>query len=196
MIKGLMCEPQSKSLQLHCFCCLVKLGFAGFQAIVDIASKDYNSLQSFLLHHLLQLRQVQRIILVPAILAQLGQSDTAKKQECLALLNRLNTLVWESGGLPILVDLIEEGNIDRQLVASVLRTCGEEGEQLLLKMLKFHKNHKVRMAAASVLSYRLPIDVREIFVDLRLDSNEVIQLNAIPPGTICRYIGPVSSLVI
>ncbi len=32
-----------------------------------------------------------------------------KKQEMLALLNRLGTLVWESGGLPILIQLLEEG---------------------------------------------------------------------------------------
>ena len=44
--------------------------------------------------------------------------------ENLAMLNRLGQLVWEAGGLPILVSLIEEGNIDRQLVASVLRTSG------------------------------------------------------------------------
>lgn len=66
--------------------------------------------------------------------------------------------MWEAGGLPILIGLIEEGSVDRQLVASVLRTSGREGETLLLKLLKFHKNERVRMAAASVLSYRLCAD--------------------------------------
>jgi hypothetical protein len=68
----------------------------------------------------------------------------------------MGSLVWEAGGLPILLDLIEEGNVDRQLVAGVLRTSGEEGEHLLLKLTKFHKDYKVRMAAASVCSYKLP----------------------------------------
>ena len=76
--------------------------------------------------------------------------------ENLAMLNRLGQLVWEAGGLPILVSLIEDGNIDRQLVASVLRTSGKEGENILLKLLKYHKNERVRMAAASVMSYRIP----------------------------------------
>jgi len=76
----------------------------------------------------------------------------------LAVLNRLGKLVWEAGGLPILVNLIEENTVDKQLVASVLRTAGPEGESLLLKLLKFHKNDKVRMAAASVLSYRIPFN--------------------------------------
>lgn len=74
----------------------------------------------------------------------------------------MGSLVWEAGGLPILVTLMDEGNVDRQLIASVLRTSGEEGEQLLLKLLKFHKNEKVRMACASVLSYRLPLNSSKI----------------------------------
>ena len=113
----------------------------------------------------------------------------------MALLNRLSILVWESGGLPIILDLLEEGSIDRQLLASILRTSGEEGEQLLLKILKFHRNYKVRMASVSVLSYRRPFNEKLIDVDLRLDSNEVVQINVIPPGHICRYNGPVNSVV-
>ena len=38
------------------------------------------------------------------------------------------TLVWEAGGLPVLVTLLDQGNVDRQLIASVLRTSGDEGE--------------------------------------------------------------------
>jgi hypothetical protein len=110
-------------------------------------------------------------------------------------LNRLGSLVWESGGLPILMDLLEEGSVDRQLLASVLRTSGEEGEDLLIKILKYHKNYKVRMAAASVVSYRLPGDERQLEVDLTLEAVDVVQLNGIPPGNICRYMGPISSLV-
>jgi hypothetical protein len=51
------------------------------------------------------------------------------------------------------------------------------------------------MAAASVLSYRPPINENQLEVDFILDSNDILQLNAIPPGQICRYIGPISSLV-
>lgn len=58
------------------------------------------------------------------------------------------------------MDLLEDGTVDRQLLASVLRTSGDEGEDLLLKIVKYHKNYKVRMAAASVCSYRLPINDR------------------------------------
>ena len=50
--------------------------------------------------------------------------------------------------------MLDQGMVDRQLLASVLRTSGFEGEQLLLKLLKFHQNDKVRSSAASVMSYR------------------------------------------
>ena len=113
--------------------------------------------------------------MVPSILSQLNLSEsTIKKQEYIALLNRLGTLVWESGGLPIIMDLLEEGSVDRQLLASVLRTSGEEGEDLLVKIIKYHKNYKVRMAAASVCAYRLPMNERQIEVDLSLDATDVV----------------------
>mmetsp|Transcript_21256 Transcript_21256/g.20406 ORF Transcript_21256/g.20406 Transcript_21256/m.20406 type:complete len:222 (+) Transcript_21256:1480-2145(+) len=122
-------------------------------------------------------------------------SDNYKKQECLAMLNRMGTLIWESGGLPIILDLLEDGSVDRQLLASILRTSGKEGEELLIKILRHHKNYKVRMAAASVLSYRLYQNNRHMLVQIKLDSSEVVELNAIPPGQICKYIGKVSSVI-
>ena len=40
----------------------------------------------------------------------------------------MGSLVWEAGGLPILVTLMDEGHVERQLVTFVLRTSGHEGE--------------------------------------------------------------------
>ena len=57
-----------------------------------------------------------------------SHTDSFKRQEILSVLNRLGRLVWEAGGLPILISMMEEGHVDRQLVASVLRTSGDEGE--------------------------------------------------------------------
>lgn len=51
------------------------------------------------------------------------------------------------------------------------------------------------MAAVSVLHYRNFADERKLQLDMKLDENEVIQLNAIQPGTICRYVGPVTSVI-
>jgi hypothetical protein len=155
-------------------CALLQLGFSGLQIVVDLAARDFNSMQPALLATLLNVRTVQRIILVPSILSQLNHTGLTvhQRQELLALLNRLGTLVWEAGGLPILVSLLDDGQVDRQLVCSVIRTSGSDGEQLLLKLLKYHKNEKVRMAAACVLSHRLPSDPRQIQVEMVLDTDD------------------------
>ena len=55
------------------------------------------------------------------------------------------------------------------MIANTIRTSGDEGEELLIKLMKFQKNEKVRMAAASVLSYRLPVDPNHIDLQLVLE---------------------------
>jgi hypothetical protein len=72
VIKGLMCEPNLRRLQMSCLCTLLQLGFEGFLALLDLASKDFNGLQTFILNNVLQVRAIQRIILVPSILSQLN----------------------------------------------------------------------------------------------------------------------------
>ena len=62
-------------------------------------------------------------------------------------------------------------------MASVLRTSGGEGESLLIKLMKYHKNEKVRMAAASVLSYRLPVDPLHIDIDLVVEYSSLFNDN-------------------
>ena len=64
---------------MHCFSALIQLGYEGFMALVELAAKDYNSLQSFILSNLLQVRAIQRIIIVPSILTQVNMSDNFKK---------------------------------------------------------------------------------------------------------------------
>lgn len=47
---------------------------------MDLAQRDFNSLQSFILQNFLQVRAVQRIIIVPSILSQLNLSDQTIKK--------------------------------------------------------------------------------------------------------------------
>jgi len=55
------------------------------------------------------------LIIVPSLLSQLNanHADSYKRQEVLSVLNRLGTLVWEAGGLPVLISMMEEGHVDR-----------------------------------------------------------------------------------
>lgn len=116
------------------------------------------------------------------------------------MLNRLGTLVWESGGLPLIIELLDQGVVDRQLLASVLRTSGAEGEQLLIKLMRYHQQEKVRASAAAVLPYRLPLDQLKIYATIKLAKNrfEIFDhTKSLRPGQMCTYRnGKISSLVL
>ena len=57
---------------------------------------------------------MQRIVIVPSILAQLNASNSeVKRLECLSLLNRLGSLVQEAGGLQLISSMLEESQVDR-----------------------------------------------------------------------------------
>jgi hypothetical protein len=58
----------------------------------------------------------------------------------------------------MLVEMLEAGGVDRHLLASVIRTSGSKAESILVKLLKYHVNEKVRLVCASVLAYRLPLN--------------------------------------
>lgn len=162
---------QASDLVANVVLALVRVGgFDGLSEIVDVAERDtVPGLQTQVLEVLIRMRVLQRLIIVPSILAQLNSSqDPVLKQEALAMLNRLGTLVWESGGLPLIIEVLDQGVVDRHLLASVLRTAGTDGEQLLLKLVRFHKDEKVRSSAASVLSYRLPEDELSVSAQIKL----------------------------
>ena len=54
------------------------------------------------------------------------------------------------------------------------------------------------MAAASVMSYRLPQNPYRLDLDLLLESQEVLneRQSYFIPGQVCRYIGPMTSLTL
>lgn len=162
VLKNLLTDPNAitkHKLVPNIIATMIQIGFEGLRELLDIAERDINGLQDQIVSVLIQMRIMQRLVIVPSILAQLNQNpDSVVKQESLAMLNRLGTLVWESGGLPLIIELLDQGLVDRQLLASVLRTSGGEGEQLLIKLMKFHQNEKVRASAAAVLAYRQPVN--------------------------------------
>jgi hypothetical protein len=45
--------------------------------------------------------------------------------------------------------------------------------------MKYHKNEKVRMAAASVLSYRLPVDPLHVDIDLVVEYSSLFNENTL-----------------
>lgn len=55
------------------------------------------------------------------------------------------------------------------------------------------------MAAASVLSYRLPENPYKLDLELELESQQAMHgqgKNSFTPGQVCRYLGPLTSLTL
>lgn len=128
------------------------------------------------------------------MLISLGSKETLKKLEILACLNRTYELVREAGGLPIMLDLLQDGSIDRQMIASVIMTSGDEGQRILSKFLKDHPNEKVRIAVASVMGYWKPDKVKEL--NVLIEEDKGIDFSSLNLGCICTYSGKVSPIAI
>lgn len=58
LIKNILVDPDMSELQTNCVCALLQLGFVGLKIVVDLAAKDFNSLQPSLLSTLLNVRTI------------------------------------------------------------------------------------------------------------------------------------------
>lgn len=174
------------------FACLSRLGPAGIEALIKIASKDYAYLQVWVLERLVLTNTIQRHIIVPALVQDALSPNSSVRLQAIAALNRMYSVVWEGGAMPVLLQLIDEGVVDRQLLACTIRACGQPGEQALIRMLKTNPIAKVRMAAAGALCWRVPSRPKQLDIHL-VSENIRYQLM---PGSMCRYIGPIGPVVL
>jgi hypothetical protein len=72
IIQQLICDRNFSSIHINGICCLLQLGSLGLRALVELATKDFNGLSQYILCNLIQVRAIQRVILVPSILSQLN----------------------------------------------------------------------------------------------------------------------------
>jgi HEAT repeat protein len=190
MLSILFHDETSNNESLHsaAFSCIFRLGFAGVECLVKLASKDYSYLQSWILEKLAVTSLIQKNIIVPALAQDALSSNPQVKLQAIAALNRMYSVVWEGGALPVLLTLMEEGSVDRPLIACTIRACGLIGEQTLIKLLKQSSSGKIRMACAGALCWRLPVRPRQIEIKV---VNESIKFeNSLTPGSMWKYIGP------
>ena len=82
-----------------------------------------------------QCPEIQAKIIVPSLINELNSTDGKKKMVALAALNRLLHIVHQGGALPTLITLLQEGSLDRQLIACVILGSGPIGEQALIKVI-------------------------------------------------------------
>jgi hypothetical protein len=157
LLVAILIDEAIPLLQEKAFLCLANLDYPGLYALLDIANKDFNEIPLFVMNSLAQTQELQLCVVIPSLLNDINSSQDPKKRiSSLAALNRMKSLIWQGGALPILITILNEGQVDRQLVVSTIRACGEVGEQTLLKILKTTNNYKIKLAIATVLSWRLP----------------------------------------
>lgn len=51
---------------------MIQIGFDGLRELLDIAERDINGLQDQVVEMLIQMRIMQRLVIVPSILAQVN----------------------------------------------------------------------------------------------------------------------------
>lgn len=179
-------------LQLASFHCLMCTEYNGLSILIELASKDEQDYQKYILNQLIHTPHIQRIIVINAIFNELYSNDY-KRNIALSAINRLNYLLDEPETLQKILDLFNEPKIDNKYVASILRN--KYGEKLLLNELRTNKNDDIRSAICSVLCYRFPKKI--IPFKIRLDNgfnNDISSMNLNIPGSFYTYqgkIGPV-----
>lgn len=182
----------SPAIHQAAFACLSRLGPAGIEALIKVASKDYAYLQTWVLERLVLTNTIQRHIIIPALVQDAVSANSTLRLQAVSALNRMYSVVWEGGALPVLVDLMEEGIVDRQLLACTIRACGHTGEQALIRLIKSNPLAKIRMAAAGALCWRVPSRPKQL--EIRL-VNESLKYQLMP-GSMCKYIGPCAPVVL
>lgn len=141
MFLKIICEEKSEDIKHKAYQILLSLDYPGLFALMDIANKDFDELPLEVLNILAQWPEIQAKVIVPSLLSTFGTSDPKKKFSALAALNRMFGMIKYGGGLPVLINLLNEGYLDRELITSTLRASGPQGEQTLLKV-----NHRFKLA--------------------------------------------------
>ena len=179
-------------LQRASFNCLMSIGFIGIKTLIELASKDEQDYQLYILNQLIHTPHIQRIILISAIFNELYSNDYKSRNIALSAINRLNILLNDEDSLQKLNDLFNEPKINCQFIASILRN--KEGEKYLLYQLKNNKNPNIRAAICSVLCYRLP--KKYIPIKIKLDTNETSNINLNIPGKFYTYYGKITPIIV
>jgi hypothetical protein len=77
-------------LQLASFHCLMCTEYNGISILIELASKDEQDYQRYILNQLIHTPHIQRIIIINAIFNELYSNDYKKRNIALSAINRLN----------------------------------------------------------------------------------------------------------
>ena len=181
-------------LQLASFHCLMCTEYNGISILIELASKDEQDYQRYILNQLIHTPHIQRIIIINAIFNELYSNDYKKRNIALSAINRLNYLLNDEETIQKIIELFNEPKIDNQFIASILRN--KYAEKYLLNELKISKNEEIKAAICSVLCYRFPKKI--IPFKIRLDSGykNISSMNLSMPGSFFNYKGKICPVLV
>ena len=115
-----------------------------------------------------------------------GNQD--KIHSALAALNRLYDLAGDAETIQKIGQFLTNNKVEKMLLASTIRTIGEEGENYLIHELENTKDNFLKIAIISVLSYRRP--KKPAYLKIKLENRDYNDKNKLYlPGSFCKYIG-------
>ena len=80
-------------LQKATFNCLMNFGYEGIKTLIDLASKDYQDYQNYILNSLIQTPHIQKIIIIKALLNDIYSNNFERRNIDLIAINRMHELV-------------------------------------------------------------------------------------------------------
>ncbi|KAL4445474.1 hypothetical protein ABPG74_004548 [Tetrahymena malaccensis] len=188
LLASILIDEALPILQDKAFLALVNFDYPGYFALLDIANKEINDIHIYIMNKFAQTEEIQLSVIIPSLQNDINSGDPRKRISSLCALNRMHSMIWKANSLPLLVNLLNEGTIDRQLIVSTIRACGELGEHTLLKILKQTPNQKIKMAISTVLSWRVNKNEKNK-LGIRIVPYNIAQHYNINPGTMCIYFG-------
>ena len=180
-------------LQLASFHCLMCTEFNGISILIELASKDEQDYQRYILNQLIHTPHIQRII-INAIFNELYSNDYKKRNIALSAINRLNYLLNDEETLQKIVELFNEPKIDNKFIASILRN--KYAEKLLLNELKTNQNEEIKSAICSVLCYRFPKKIIPFKIRLESGDRDLFSMNQNMPGSFFNYQGKICPVLV
>ena len=183
-------------LQRATFTCLMSLEYEGIKTLIEIASKDYQEFQQYILSNLIKTPHIQKIIIVRALINELNSQNNGRILEALSALNRMYDIINEEKMINLIGKLFYNNRFKNHklFIASILRTCGGEfGENILLNELDRSCDQSMKEIICKILGFRLP--KKPTYLDIRLDKNDTDSIVKNPPGLFCKYFGQVTPVL-
>ena len=112
---GLICmfitDFNFPKLQKATFYCLMNMEYEGIKTLIELASKDYQDYQNYILNALIQTPHIQKTIIIKALLNEVYSNNFERRNIDLIAINRMHELVNDINTLEKIDSLIDDPKI-------------------------------------------------------------------------------------